>query len=166
MKSGVKVTNGDYKKALKSLSFIMQHHVVVGIPQSANHRKQNDEMSNADIGYTNEFGSPAKNIPPRPHLVPAVDGIEKRTTELLKRAAKLALKNKNDEALKSLEAVGTIAVNAVKQYITNHEFQPLSSTTLHRRKTRKVAKRQGKKPLIDTGEYRRSITYEVRENAT
>ncbi len=59
-----------------------------------------------------------------------------------------------------LDQAGTLAANSVKSFITDAEFFPLAPATI---KNRLIRGRTGDKPLIDTGQYRRSITYVVRD---
>ena len=57
-------------------------------------------------------------------------------------------------------AAGLIAQNSVRRTLTTAAYRPLSERTLAERRARG---RTGTKPLIDTGQYRNSITYVVRD---
>lgn len=103
------------------------------------------------------------NIPPRPHLVPAIDENDERITRLLKRSANLAMKDRESEAFILMERAGAIASDAVRRYVITHDFIPLSPKTIEKRKKLRASKRIGEKPLIFTGQYIKSITYEVRK---
>ncbi|MBU9534714.1 hypothetical protein KTE49_30225, partial [Burkholderia multivorans] len=62
---GMKIDRLD--EVLKSISGLMQKEVLVGVPDSTAGRKDEGEpLSNAEIGYILEHGSPANNIPERP----------------------------------------------------------------------------------------------------
>lgn len=159
MRSGLTVRVDNVQSILDALKALMKKDVLVGIPEAEDAR-DNGDFGNAAIGYINENGSPAQNIPARPHLVPGVDSVKSQYLPHLKLAASSALDGNQESAVRSLEAAGTIAANGVKRYITTTGFTPLASGTLAQRRRRG---RSGEKPLIDTGEYRRAITHIVRD---
>jgi hypothetical protein len=159
MKSGLTVRSDNAQSILDALKTLANKDVLVGIPQSKDERDDGD-IGNAAIGYINENGSPAQNIPPRPHLKPGVRSVEQDFMPHLKAAARKALEGDAEGAVTSLDSAGTVAANGVKRYITITGFTPLADATIANRLRRG---RTGNKPLIDTGEYRRSITHVVRD---
>jgi len=159
MKSGLTVRSDSAKSILDALKTLANKDVLVGIPESKDERDDGD-IGNAAIGYINENGSPAQNIPPRPHLKPGVRSVEQDFMPHLKSAARKALEGDAEGAVTSLDRAGTVAANGVKRYITITGFTPLADATISNRLRRG---RTGNKPLIDTGEYRRSITHVVRD---
>lgn len=162
MKSGLTVRVDAAKNILDALKTLANKDVLVGIPEGKDERQAEDEgdFGNAGIGYINENGSPKQNIPARPHLKPGVKSVEQDYLPHLKAAAQKALEGNAEGAETSLDRAGTVAANGVKRYITITGFIPLSDVTLAQRRKRG---RTGNKPLIDTGEYRRSITHVVRD---
>ena len=161
MKSGLTVRVDAAKSILDALKTLANKDVLVGIPESKDERDDNEsEIGNAAIGYINENGSPAQNIPPRPHLKPGVKSVEQDFMPHLKAAAQKALDGNAEGAVTFLDRAGTVAANGVKRYITSTGFTPLADATIANRLRRG---RTGNKPLIDTGEYRRSITHVVRD---
>ncbi|CAM3714387.1 hypothetical protein BS639_17165 [Rouxiella silvae] len=181
MKSGLTVRLDNSKAILDALKTIGNRDVLVGIPQSADERPPEEgekpTFGNAAIGYINEKGSPAQNIPPRPHLEPGVQSVQPQTVEKLKAAALAVLEGNSGAAERALESAGIIASQAVKRYMTITGFTPLADSTLaaRARRGRKGAAKElesraagndpdnaNARPLIDTGEYRNSITYVVR----
>lgn len=159
MNSGLTVRSDSAQSILDALKTLANKDVLVGIPESKDERDDGD-IGNAAIGYINENGSPAQNIPPRPHLKPGVRSVEQDYMPHLKSAARKALEGDAEGAVKSLDRAGTVAANGVKRYITITGFTPLADATIANRLRRG---RTGNKPLIDTGEYRRSITHVVRD---
>lgn len=159
MKSGLTVRSDSTQSILDALKTLANKDVLVGIPESKDSR-DDGEFGNAAIGYINENGSPAQNIPPRPHLKPGVRSVEQEYLPHLKAAALKALEGNAEGAITSLDRAGTVAANGVKRYITITGFTPLADATIANRLRRG---RTGNKPLIDTGEYRRSITHVVRD---
>lgn len=159
MKSGLTIRVDTAQSILDALKTLANKDVLVGIPESKDERDDGD-IGNAAIGYINENGSPAQNIPPRPHLKPGVKSVEQDFMPHLKAAAQKALEGNAEGAVTSLDRAGTVAANGVKRYITITGFTPLADATIANRLRRG---RTGNKPLIDTGEYRRSITHVVRD---
>lgn len=159
MKSGLTVRSDSAQSILDALKTLANKDVLVGIPESKDERDDGD-IGNAAVGYINENGSPAQNIPARPHLKPGVRSVEQDFMLHLKAAAQKALEGNAEGAVTSLELAGTVAANGVKRYITITGFTPLADATIANRLRRG---RTGNKPLIDTGEYRRSITHIVRD---
>ncbi len=159
MKSGLTIRADTAQSILDALKTLANKDVLVGIPESKDERDDGD-IGNAAIGYINENGSPAQNIPPRPHLKPGVKSVEQDFMPHLKAAAQKALDGNAQGAVTSLDRAGTVAANGVKRYVTITGFTPLADATIANRLRRG---RTGNKPLIDTGEYRRSITHVVRD---
>lgn len=159
MKSGLTIRADAAQGILDALKTLANKDVLVGIPESKDSR-DDGEFGNAGIGYINENGSPQQNIPARPHLKPGVRSVEQEYLPHLRAAAQKALEGNAEGAITSLDRAGTVAANGVKRYITITGFTPLSDVTLAQRRKRG---RTGNKPLIDTGEYRRSITHVVRD---
>jgi hypothetical protein len=156
----VKVTKDGVPALLKAIKDLTSKEVLVGIPDVAAGRNDADAISNAEIGNLMETGSPAQNIPPRPHLVPGVEGARDKIEKRLKAGAEAALSGKASDADATLTAVGILGENAVKAKITDGPFVPLSPKTIAKRKAKG---RTGTKPLIDTSQYRRAITHVVRK---
>ena len=159
MTATVKVTVDETKNVLANIKAMLGKQVLVGIPD-ANAGRKDGAITNAALGYIHENGSPARNIPARPFLIPGVAAVKAKTVSILKRAAEDGLENPS-AVDKGLNAAGLVAVASVKNRIRNGEgFAPLSEATIAERK-RKGAK--GTKPLIRTGQLLNSITYVVRE---
>lgn len=164
MKSGAKVTRDHTKDLAKTLKAIAAERVLVGVPLSTADRKPDPDdpepISNAAIGRIMEFGSPAANIPARPHLVPAVDAQKGAITKRYRDAAKMAL-NGNVEALKIAHTVvGQETSDAVRLRIETGPFAALAPMTIADRKRRGIDSEQ---PLIRTGQYRTAITFVIRK---
>lgn len=167
---------GAFEKALAGL---VGEQVLVGIPDSTADRKDEGEpLSNAEIGYIQETGSPANNIPARPFLVPGVEAAADSTAEKLGKAAGLALGGLRDQARTAMSAAGLIAQNSVRATINAGIEPALADSTLEARARRgrkgaaaELARRDdgadpsmtGAKPLIDSGQLRNAITYVLRK---
>lgn len=156
MQSGMQMITDALPDLLRRLAAVAQRDVLVGVPAG---EARDDGPSNAEIGYQNEFGSPANNIPARPHLLPGVAAVQDKAAARLTQAADAAASGRVSDAERHLHAAGLLAQNSVRRTLTTTAYRPLSERTLAERRARG---RAGTKPLIDTGQYRRSITYVVR----
>lgn len=156
MQSGMQMITDALPDLLRRLAAVAQRDVLVGVPAGEG---RDDGPTNAEIGYQNEFGSPANNIPARPHLLPGVAAVQDKVVAKLTQAADAAATGRPSDAERQLHAAGLLAQNSVRRTLTTTAYRPLSERTLAERRARG---RTGTKPLIDTGQYRRSITYVVR----
>lgn len=159
MKSGLTIVKDNYKKVMNTIFKLPTKDVLVGIPADKGQRKGGD-LSNAVLGYIHENGAPEVNIPARPFLLPGVRDACEQITKLFKTGGQAALKGDEEGMNKALHAAGLVAMSSVQRRITNGPFLPLKPSTLRARQRRG---RTGTKPLIDTGQLRRSITYVVRD---
>ncbi|WP_208951193.1 hypothetical protein [Rahnella sp. ChDrAdgB13] len=177
MKSGVTVRADNTQAIFDALRAISKKDVLVGIPAEDSQR-EDVPFGNAGIGYINEKGSPAQNIPARPHLKPGVQSVQSQTIEKLKAAAVATLEGNAAAADRALNSAGIIAAQGVKRYMTITGFTPLAESTLSARARRgrkgaakelasraagNAADNANARPLIDEGQYRRAITYVVRD---
>lgn len=161
------------KEFHETMRALIKKNVYVGIPADSKKRdsietKKGDKPSrvtNAQLGYINEYGSPANNIPARPFLVPGVKESAPQVVNILK-AAVITTQNSAENVDITLNKAGQKARDTVKRRIQQStDMEPLSEVTKKIRATRKRNRRTGvMKPLIDTGQMLNSITYVVREN--
>lgn len=101
MKSGVTIQKDNSQAILDALKAIGKKDVLVGIPEEDSER-EDVPFGNAGIGYVNEYGSPAQNIPPRPHLIPGVKSVEDQTVPQLKAAAQPPLTDSPHQSFPAL----------------------------------------------------------------
>ena len=159
MKTSVRVTKDSVANIITNIEAMTGKRVLIGIPD-ANAGRKDGPITNAALGYIHENGSPARNIPARPFLVPGVTEAAPKAIDAMKKFAAQGL---TDPAAvdKGLNAAGLIAQAAVKNRIRNSVgFAPLAESTLSQRKAQG---KQGTKPLIRTGQLLNSITYVVRD---
>lgn len=162
MDSGVKVTldaTGEFVKAIKALG---RNVVMVGVPSTtATRQPEPGEMvvlNNAQIAYIHEHGAPEANIPARPFLAPTINAEAANIHKRLTRAGERAFDG--EDPMVEMHRLGAEVVSAIRRKITEGPFIPLSPVTLRQRLARG---RTGDKPLIDTGQLRRSINYVIRK---
>jgi phage gpG-like protein len=158
-KPGVRLKTDRVPEVLKAIRALTKKNVVVGITTSTAARS--DGLSNAELGYIHNFGSPLKNIPQREFLGPGIDTAKDPIVALLRAGAAGVWKVQAPETYinQILNAVGLVAQTAVQMKITEGPFEPLKPTTIAARRRRG---HQGSKPLIDSGQLRKAITYEIR----
>lgn len=159
----VKVTVDRVAAVLKSINGLTKNQVLVGIPAEHADRQPDPEQpepaNNAMIGYLMENGSPAQNIPARPHMRPGIESVKDEISKRYKDGAAAVMDGRVSDPDKVHTAVGLIAEKGIKAKITDGPFVPLSPRTIAARKARG---RTGEKPLLDTGQYRRAITHVIR----
>lgn len=170
-------TPTDEKLLETILKTLEKHAVYVGIPEDKTSRK-GGEMNNPTLLYIHTHGSPVKNIPERPVIEPAIEDKENasRLNKLLLNAAKEGIKGNEQGFLIQLGRVGMAAQNMCRDWFTNPKngWPPNQPATI-KGKLRKMSKKkkesallameQGEvvdRPLIDTGQLRKSITYVVK----
>lgn len=109
--------------------------------------------------YLHEHGSPAWQIPPRPIIEPAIEDPQNKKiiTDDLGEAGKAALDGNMTQARAELQKAGMDAQNAVREWFVNprNEWPPNAEST--------IREKGSDRPLIDTAELRKSITYVIRE---
>lgn len=152
--SDVTSTGNGLLDILQAVSELSQVDVLVGVPHGEN--RSEAEMTNAQIGYLLETGSPAMNLPPRPHLVPGIEEVQDVIGEKLTTAVDAALSGNSKRMYFLLESAGMKATMNVKKFINRGDFAELAPLTIRERKRRG---RKSEKPLVDTGQYRNSHTY-------
>lgn len=153
----------DRRAAIKgALERLAKTAVYVGIPTESKGDKRPDgePITNSELGYIHEFGSPAAHIPARPFLRPGVQKAEGWLRRSMRNAAACALTEDEDGFERQLETVALKAETAVKDYMTSASFESLATSTVKRREAK--IKKLGSsdmtiKPLIDTGNLRNAI---------
>ncbi len=158
------VTKDRTAELLKAIVALTQREVLIGIPADAPARTPEPgepaPPTNALIGYWMETGDPEMNLPARPFLVPGVEAIKDKAVARLKKAGQDALNGDPSKVDQALHAVGLMGQSSVQAKITDGPFAPLAPRTLAQRRARG---RTGERPLVDTGQLRRSISYVIRK---
>ena len=150
--------SGDLMAQLKALS---KMQVLVGIPEDKAERKpaKGEAVNNAQLMFIHTNGSPLKGIPKRPVIEPAIEasGNKEPITEELGEAAHAILDSDPEAARQHLKRAGMTGQNAARAWFTDprNHWQKNSKETIQRKGS--------DRPLIDTGELRRSIVYIVEE---
>ncbi len=130
--------------------------VFVGIPQEKSSRKRG-VITNAELAYIHTHGSELRNIPARPIIEPAIEVKETKDAiaQELGEAIASKLDRKDQEAMRHLKRAGMMGQNAARAWFEDprNEWAPDSPST--------IARKGSDRPLIDTGQLRKSIIYVV-----
>ena len=124
--------------------------------------KYDDGPPVASVAAQNEFGNPAKNIPPRPFMRPTAiensDSWKTTVNGLFKRVL-----SGRSSAATAMEIFGLQVAGQVRAKIASIDSPPLSQRTIEARiRGRKVSKAtMATRTLVDTGYMLNSITSEV-----
>ena len=157
----IKIVKDGVAALQNRLKELTKDKVFVGVPDGGGSR-DDGKMTNAQLAYIHEFGSPANNIPARPFLTAGIQAGKDSILVHMKKASTDILAGKDGQA--SLNKAGLAGQAAVKKYIVAGEgFSPLKAQTLKRREAARKSGVAGSKPLIDTGQLLNSITYVIRQ---
>lgn len=161
----VKEKSGDAEQKIKdALQFLKDTPVYVGVPENKTVRRKEDgekvAITNAELMFIHTNGSPRNNIPARPVIEPAIEDDKERISKMFKDAGQTMMNQGKDAAMKKLKLIGMRAQNVCRAWFVNPKNNwPPNSPVVEARKRKKGA--TNPKPLIDTGELRRSIIYFV-----
>ena len=159
MKPTVSVSQVDKSTQLRAqLASLRRKQVLVGVPEDKTDRRDG-AVSNAQLVYLHTHGSPMQHIPARPIIEPAIEAPDNKAmiANQLGAAAKAVLGGQAVLAKQSLQKAGMLGRNAALRWFTDprNHWAALSQRTIERK--------ESDRPLIDTGQLRRSITFVVEE---
>lgn len=191
VKGTVCVTSGVDRMAdiRKQIAALAKKEVLVGIPQEESTRENSSEINNAELLYiqshgvrktemraemqknTNggtkysaahrlyvqEHGSPLWHVPPRPVLEPAIESKKEIIGRRLGAAAKAALDGDAAGTKAQLNQAGLLGAAAADQWFDN----PQNGWPENSERTIKA--KGSDKPLVDTDQMRKAITYVLRD---
>ena len=159
---GWEVVESAYKmvRNIQLLDFMKDNEVYVGIQQKES-KREDEQITNAELLFIHTNGSPINNIPPRPVIEPAIKHDSERLSAMMKKAAQLVSAGKIDDAIIQLKKTGMRGQNVSRNWFVNPENNwPPNSPSVIAEKRREGS--TNPRPLIDTGELRKSITYFVK----
>lgn len=148
----------------ETISFLENNYVLVGIPEKTTKRLEGKEMmTNAQLLYIHTNGSPINNIPARPVIEPVLKDSKEKFEKQLEEIFDDVVKGEKTKARNNLHKLGLSAQNKVRSWFVDEKNGwPPNSFLVAQQKIRKGS--TNPRPLIDTGELRKSITYVVVEN--
>lgn len=149
--------SGDLNFLREAIRGLEGTKVYVGIPEDETIRPDDPrgEVTNAGLMYIHTNGSELRGIPARPVIEPAIEasGNKENIEDGLNSVVNARLDGDVELAKNNLEATGRMGANAAKRWFTDprNGWAPNSART--------IAAKGSERPLIDSGELRRSITY-------
>lgn len=153
----VQETDRHFKEVDASMRELHSLEVLVGIPDdNAARSTEKGPVSNAELLFIHTNGSPVRHIPPRPVLEPAIGHHKDEISELLKAAADTALDGNISSVEPVLKKAGMAAQNFARGWFTD------SANGWRENRPGTIQAKGSDRPLIDTGEMRKSITYRVK----
>ncbi len=147
--------SGSFADIESRLKEIANTRILVGIPQDNKEANSSKYATNAQKLYYNSKGSPAKNIPPRPVLEPAIQDKFNQISAKIREGAIKALEGDMEGFREDYEMAGLMAQTASINWFDNpkNNWAPNAERT--------IKAKGSDSPLIDTGEMRKAITYAV-----
>lgn len=126
----------------------------VGIPSDKNEREKSVEVTNAELGIIHEFGVPERGIPERSFMRSTASEEANNLGRLANIQIAECLKGETS-SYDAFATIGAYLQGKIVEKITDGNFEENTKETIKRKKS--------SKPLIDTGQLRASITYEIKE---
>ena len=180
-KNGLKVTVDTLEDLHEAIKLLARDEVLVGVPEEKTERDEEDgtksPITNASLAYIHDNGAPEVNIPARPFMREGIEDVRGSITETQAKQAQYVLMGNKNKVSEGYQRVGMLAVKSIQARINAGIPPPLAESTLKRRaqKGRKGAQKELDaraaglppgmslaKPLIDTAEMLKSISYVVR----
>lgn len=144
--------NGGVAGLIQRMRDFGKPKVYIGVPAVKN-RVHEGGINMATLLAVHCFGVPTKGIPQRDPLRPPLINNSDKYVSLMAQGIQNAIANGTDPKI-VYEKIGLVASNDVKEYFVSGSFVPLKQKT--------IDKKGSSKPLLDTGELRNSISWEVR----
>ena len=133
---------------------VVDTRILMGVPSSTADQREGIEdekepINNAELLAIHEHGSIDGRIPARPLIEPVIIQEKQYINNGFDKYLKLITNNKINEAEIQLEKTAIYLEGKMVEYFENNDWTPNAPSTI---------KRKGSaKPLIDTGDLRRSI---------
>lgn len=164
-------------EVLNSFRGLVENEILAGIPQETAFRP-GEKINNAEIGflqssgvkngivqadsgngkalsaYLHATGDARSNIPPRPFLQPPIEAHKEKLTGLMGDAISTALSGGSVPV--AFNDIGLFTAKIIKDWFTDprNAWAPNAPYT--------IQMKGSARPLIDTGELRKSISYAIR----
>lgn len=157
-------SNKNLENLMNAVSYMQNNYVLVGIPQKTSSRPEDKmgsrEITNAELLYIHTNGSPVNNIPARPVIEPAIYNDSERLSKMLMTGFKQLCNGDVEKCDRTLQLIGIRAQKVCRGWFDNPaNGWPLNSPGVIAAKLRKGS--TNPKPLVDTNELRKSITYVI-----
>ncbi len=151
----IKTSNNNFIKNLQKQ--IKDAKVKVGVPKSANTTKEGQDKSItlAEVAAIHEFGSPGNNISERSFIR---ETVQEETQNLKKLSAKQAKK------IFALEITTEEGIGVIGEFMKSKIIKKFTANNWEANAPSTVKAKNSATPLIDTGQLRQSIQWEIVKN--
>lgn len=146
----VKVNSTDGKGIKALFKRLEKGHVNVGILANVGQHEDSD-LTVAQVGFYHEFGT--VKTPERSFIRSTIEDKSKEIKKLARQQSKLVLNGKTTME-KGLGLLGAFTAGLIQEKFTSNDWPANTEAT--------IASKGSSKPLIDTGQLRQSISYEVK----
>ena len=166
-------------KIKEAMKFLAQKEVFIGIPQETNAAHEAEKgkiVTTADLLFIHSYGSGINRVPSRDVLETSLKYNKEQVAQLLSEAMEKATSGNISAVEMALKKAGMQAQNIARDWFTNpaNNWAPNAPFTIEggwmrNRKSGKAFYAKGKgssRPLVDTGEMRKAITYVVDEKGS
>lgn len=147
----IRTSGGSGARALARRTKKGKGIVKVGIIDPKN-RTDDSDLNTAEIGFVHEFGSKDGAIPERSFIRSTLSEEQKDIGALTKRLYRAILRGRMDSK-KALGLLGADVADKISQKIVAIRSPANSPET--------IARKRSSNPLVDTGQLKNSITWEV-----
>lgn len=140
----------------ESLNKLSKYRLELGVFTGHTKRKVQVGMTNAELLFVHENGSPLRNIPARPVLQMTLDyANQSLVSKTVDKCIDLILDGKEDEVENELKRLALRIENYARKIIYSNDgrLAPNAAST--------IARKGDNHPLFDTGQLARSITCRV-----
>ena len=166
--SSVAFKDAGLRRMQKTIDELKNTQALVGIPRDETIRADTQEMTNSYLLFIHTFGDPRSGLPARPVIEPALENAKVQIGSVMGEAIKGAMEGDRNKAITNLKKAGMAGQNAAREWFVNPKngWPPVSKERREQKRSKvRKARRDphNDRPLIDTGELRKSITYVVRE---
>lgn len=148
--------NNFFDHITKTLNEINNYRLEIGIFSTKTKRKIQVGMTNAELMFIHENGSPLRNIPARPVLQMTLDYASKNLVpQTIDKCIDFALSGRSNEIKVELDKLAMKIENYARKLIYSNDgrLAPNAPST--------IARKGDNHPLFDTGQLARSITCRV-----
>ncbi len=181
MPKNLRMTGDRLKSLREHIKELSEKEVLVGFPEGPP-RGDGTPLTNAALAYIHDNGAPEQNIPARPFMVPGIAAVQDQIADTLTAGARrlVVVGNRAVSIDKELTRAGLMATTSIQRTVSAGVPPPLADVTLRDRLRRHKGRAGEKlelesramgnapstdfaKPLIDTGQLYRSITFVIRK---
>jgi hypothetical protein len=115
----VSSTDAGLKAIQEAVKELKRHEVVIGIPEEKNATHEGGKATNAELLFIHTHGSPARRIPSRPVLEPAISHNKEQIVAELKKAIDAAVAGKKESVVPALKKAGSVGEKVAKGWFNN-----------------------------------------------